>query len=291
MKEKPLVSIVIPTHNGGKLLPKAIESVLQQNYDNIEIIIIDDFSDGKDSEVILGLKGAHKRMNIFRNEKRFGFAKSLNKGIGKSKGKYIARIDDDDLWVDKNKIEKQVEFLEKNSEYVLVGGGVIVKSPDSDVEVIRYLSPKKNEDIKESLLVDNTFAHSSVVFLKSVFEKVGGYNEKFGFFSDWDLWLKMGVLGKLYNFQDYFVVYTDKECGPDNYFSRDIEIRRKLVLKAIMLWRYRKKYPGILKSLSFCFLSFIYSFFPFKNKLKVFLFKLRTNFIGSPYKYQRKNEN
>lgn len=285
MSKEPLVSVIIPTYNGEKFIKNAIDSVLQQDYNNIEIIVINDCSKDKSLDIIFDLQKKDKRIKVFENDINFGFVKSLNIGTEKATGKYIARLDDDDLWIDKDKLKKQVAFLEKNSDYVLVGSGVIAKTPNKE-EIIRYLSPETDKEIKKSLLSDNVFAHSSVVFLKNIFEEVGKYSEKFGFFSDWDLWLKMGILGKLYNFQEYFIVYTDKEMGYQKYFSRDKEIRRKLLLKISMLWKYKNEYKGFLRAFLLCIGSFFYSFLPFRNKLRVFLFMARTKLLGTPYKYK-----
>jgi glycosyltransferase involved in cell wall biosynthesis len=284
--KNPLVSVVIAVCNGEKYIKRAVESVVSQTYLNMEIIIIDDSSGDNTPQIISELKKNDPRIIILTNETNLGFVKTLNKGIASSRGKYIARLDDDDIWSDCQKIEKQVSFLEKNNDYVLTGGGVIVRKERNDEELIRYLFPETDEEIRKGLFVDNLFAHSSVVFSKMIFEKAGGYNEKFGFFADRDLWLKMGLLGKFYNFQEYFLIYSDKESGGKSYSARNLQIRRKLFLRMKMRWQYRKYYKGFLKSFLYCLLSFIYSFLPYKEKIKLFLFKLRIKILGAPYKYK-----
>lgn len=284
----PLVSVIIPTRNGKNTLIWAVGSVLSQTYSNLEIIIIDDNSDEETKKVIGEIARKDSRVRILNNEKQLGFVKTLNRGIKDSNGKYIARIDDDDCWIDNKKIEKQVYFLETNKEYVLVGGGVIrVKS--NGEEVVRYLLPKSDSDIRKNILINNAFAHSAVVFSRDAFSRVAGYNEEFGFFADRDLWLKLGEVGKFYNFPEYFISYLDKEIE-GNYKSRDVLIRRKLIQNLKLRLRYRKEYGGFMKSIVLVFFSYFYSFVPYKNSVWPIIYKIRTVIFGEPsYKYENKN--
>jgi glycosyltransferase involved in cell wall biosynthesis len=275
-----LVSIIIPTYNGGKHIERAIDSVLKQTYKNIEIIVIDDGSTDETPEIIGELSKKEPKIVVIINETNIGFVKSLNKGVGEARGKYIARLDDDDSWCDSKKLEKQVRFLEKNKDFVLVGGGII-KIDEDNREIGRYLFPKKDKDIRKSILIDNLFAHSTVLVRKDVWEKVEGYNEQFGFFADMDLWLKIGRMGKFYNFQEYFTYYLDKETA-GNYSMRNKDIRRKLGLLIRLRKKYRNDYPGYKKAYLFCWASYFYSFLPFKQKLRPALLKLRGLIIGPP---------
>jgi glycosyltransferase involved in cell wall biosynthesis len=283
--ENPLVSVIIPTYNGQEYVEYSVDSVLTQSYQSIEIIIINDGSSDGTANVLERVAKKDNRIKVLSNEKNKGFVKALNIGIQKSKGVYIARLDDDDRWSDPKKLEKQMDFLKKNPEYVLVGGGVIIKNQTQGTQVAKYLFPEHDKAIRDSLLTYNVFSHSSVVFLKNAFEKVGGYDEKFGFFADADLWLKMGMVGKLHNLQEYFTVYLDKEAALQDYSTRDKEIRRRLFLRIAMKWRHRKAYPHFAKALLFCIISYLYSFLPYKARLKPFLFKVRTIILGTPYKY------
>ena len=287
----PLVSVIIPTHNGEKFLRYALGGVLEQTYDNIEIIIINDVSIDGTEAVVLEFKKKDPRIMYFKNEHNTGFVKSLNSGISKARGEYIARVDDDDAWIDIKKLDKQISFLEKNQNYVLVGGGVIIIN-SSRKEVAGYLFPQRDEDIRNAILVDNIFAHSSVVFRKNAFLKVGGYDEKFGFFADRDLWLKLGTIGKFYNFPEHFIYYLDKEEDISNYKSRNDHIRRKLKLNIELRRIYRRYYPGFYKSLIICLASYIYSYLPYRQKLRWIIFKIRVLIFGPPpYTYVKPPSN
>lgn len=279
-----LVSVIIPTYNRKELAIKAINSVLSQTYSYIEIVVMDDASTDGTSATILELAKKHSNIVCIKNESNLGFARNLNKGISLARGEYIARLDDDDLWIDARKIEKQVNFLENNKGYVLVGGGV-VKINKAGKEVIKYLLLEKDEDIRKALLVDNVFAHSTVLFKKVTWVKAGGYDLQFGFFADWALWLEFGKIGKLYNFQEFFIHYLDQEENKGNS-TRDYQIRRKLRAKIALTRKYKNYYLGGNKAFLLSFASYCYSFIPFRRKLWPVIFQIRKLLFGTPpYKY------
>jgi len=286
MKEDPLVSVILPTHNRAKYIRRAIESAMGQSYPNIELIVVNDASTDNTGEIISGMRLGNPKITILHNEKKSGIVVSLNKGIKKANGKYIARLDDDDVWCDKNKIEKQVNFLEKNQGYSLVGGGV-VRVNQSGKEIVRYFLPEKDEDIRRVILTNNTFVHTSVLFKKDAFNKVGGYDSDFLFVEDWDLWMKMGTVGKFYNFQEFFVRYLDQEYdNPHHYRNRGI--RRKISLNIKLRRKHKDYYPGYKKALLLSFASYFYSFLPFKKRAWPLTFWIRNIIFGSsPYTYFR----
>lgn len=267
MNNQPLVSIILPTYNRAKYIKKALESALSQSYKNIEIIIIDDGSTDETRKVLEAyLKDS--RVKYFFQENQ-GVSKARKKGINISSGKYIAILDSDDFWLDSKKLEKQIDFLENHSEYVLVGGGVI-RIDESGKEIVRHLLPEDDKDIKNSILLDNLFVHSTVVFNKEIWEMAGGFNESLNFSEDWDLWLRFGKFGKFYNFQEYFTCYLQGEQNMSNF-----NIRRNLKLNIKLRKKYRKDYPGFWKAFLFGWANYLYSFLPFKSKLYPIFFKLR----------------
>lgn len=285
--ENPLVSVIMPTFNGAKYIRRAIESVQGQTYKNIEIVIVDDGSVDKTLDIISDLCKKDTRIIILLNEINIGFVKSLNRGAKRAEGKYIARIDDDDFWCDPKRLEKQVFFLQAHPEYVLVGGGMI-KIDENKREVSRYLFPEKDKDIRKTILLGDSISHGTVVFRKDSFEKVGGFDEEFGFFADLALSLKLGRVGKIYNFQEYFFYYFDKELGT-NYAMRNYDIRRKIWNFIALKKRHKNDYPGYKKAYLYCWASYFYSFLPFRQKLRPFLVKIRALIFGRPaYKYIKK---
>ena len=117
LSEDSKISIILPTFNAEKYLEKTIFSIISQNYKNFELIIVDN----KSTDNTINIVHKFKKINlIIINKKTKNLAEALNLGIGVSNGKYIARIDADDL-IRKNRFVKQVEFLENNLDYDIVG--------------------------------------------------------------------------------------------------------------------------------------------------------------------------
>src|SRR5205085_5008645 len=108
---KPEVSILMSAFNVEKYIAFAIESVINQTYKNWELIIIDDASNDKTPEIVNKYKKKDKRIRYHSVDCNQGSFKCLNQGILLSSGKYIANLDSDDIWIDKNKLERQIKFL------------------------------------------------------------------------------------------------------------------------------------------------------------------------------------
>ena len=272
MNKAPLVSIILPTYNRSKSLARAIESVLDQSYNNFELVIIDDGS--RDNTLSLVSKYQDPRIKIIKNKENLGFVKSLNKGINYAKGKYISRIDDDDLWPDSSKLRKQVEFLEDNPEYVLVGCGII-RIDSQGREIRRYLLPEKDKEIREIMLITSPFAHIGTVFRKQAWESVGGYDEKLYFSQDFNLWAKLGKVGKLYNIPEHLTCASD---GKENRTNKRIHYHLWLSQKVRL--RHRKDYPHFYKAYLLGWGAYLFSFLPFQRKLKPLYSRLRHFFLG-----------
>ena len=113
---EPLVSIVTPVYNGSSTIGKTIESVLNQTYKNFEMIIVDDVSDDDTVKIIKSYQTKDKRIKLISLRKKGGASVARNKAISSAKGKYIAFLDGDDLWK-KDKLDKQISFMENNNIY------------------------------------------------------------------------------------------------------------------------------------------------------------------------------
>lgn len=269
-RRQPLVSIILPTFNREKLIKKSVESVLSQTYKNLELVVIDDFSSDSTPDVLSQYQRDDQRVKVIRNGENIGFVRSLNKGIKQANGFYVARIDDDDFWCDKQKLEKQVNFLENNPDYALAGGGV-VKTDEKGREVARFLFPESDPEIRQRMLLSDPFVHSSVLFKKDDWQTANGYDENFDYSQDWDLWAKLGRLGKLYNFQEYFVYYLQ---GKQNRCNKNI--RHHLFLNIKLRQKYRNDYPNFFKAYLAGWGAYFFSFLPFQKKLMPVFSRLRS---------------
>jgi glycosyltransferase involved in cell wall biosynthesis len=261
------------TYNQAQFIKRAIESIVSQSYKNIEIIVIDDGSTDNTKEILCSYIKNKKIRYIY--QKNLGPAAARNTGIRNSQGKYIAILDSDDYWIHSQKIEKQVEFLENNPDCVVAGGGLITKDEKSK-EIRKYLYPETDEQIRKAILIRNPIAHSTVMFKKRDWESVGGYGKVNLWFSeDWNLWLKLGRLGKFYNFQEYFS-YGIKHTGS---ISRK-NIRKSLLSDIELRRKYRKYFPNFLLGYFLGWFYYFYSFFPIRNQFHLISSKLKRVIFG-----------
>jgi glycosyltransferase involved in cell wall biosynthesis len=257
MDNYPLVTIVLPTYNRLKWLLKSIDSVVEQSYSNWELYVIDDISCDGTEEKMNELSVADSRIKYHKLPvtDEIGISKFLNFGIFNGHGKYIARLDDDDKWIDKDKLKKQVEFLEKNDDYVLVGGGVIAID-ENEIELFRYLENETDTQIRKKALLSNPFTHPTVLFRRETAAKIGGYRI-LEYAEDWDFWLMLGREGKLYNFPEYFAHYL--MAGQNISLKNQRGLAKKLfeIIKA-----HKDYYPNYWKGVLVNTLQLIHSYTP-----------------------------
>lgn len=203
----------MPVYNGEKFLKDAILSILNQTYRNFELIIINDASTDSTMDVINSFHD--KRIKLLINSSNLGVAKSLNKGLKKAKGEYIARCDADDINLEK-RFEIQVRFLEHNKDYVLVGSnfefinssGKIIKDWDKKINSIFPVQknlPLSDRDIRRKMLFRNQILHPSTMFRRKAVLKAGCYKEIFNGAEDYELWFRMLKIGKFQNLADCLV--------------------------------------------------------------------------------------
>lgn len=254
---EPVVSIVLPTYNRSTLLSRAIQSVLDQGYQNWELVIIDDASTDDTKEVLEVWQKKDERIRVIRNQKNQypDISKILNDGMKAAKGKYIARLDDDDYWNDSRKLDRQVDFLDSHPDYVIVGSGMILID-EHNTELYRYLKKEKDDEIRRNALVANPFSHTTVMFRREVALALGGYDGS-RYVEDWGLWLRLGKAGKMYNFPEYFTSYL--VAGQNKSL-----LHQRASARAILgiIWHHRRDYPRFWFGISLNLFQYFYSFLP-----------------------------
>ena len=182
------VSIIIPSYNRLPLLKEAVDSVLAQNFEDFELIVVDDGStDGTADE----MKKYGGRVRLLRHPENRGVSAARNRGILNAKGKYIAFLDSDDLWV-KGKLKIQVAFLEDNPHYP------ICYTDEIWIRRGKRVNPKNKHAkysgwIFEKCLPLCIISPSSVMMKKTLFSKVGLFDEALPVCEDYDLWLRISA--------------------------------------------------------------------------------------------------
>ena len=187
-----MVSVILPVYNGGGFIGEAINSILNQTYNNFELVIINDGSIDDSEKVIKEFKD--DRIRYFSFGENRGLVASLNFGIEKAQGKYIARIDADDISAT-NRLEEQVNFFENSPEYVILGTSVEL-IPSGKIKV----PPLIDQEIKLGLVFNNVFYHSTVMFRSDLVRLHGlRYHPHFLGCEDYQLWTQAITFGKAGN--------------------------------------------------------------------------------------------
>ncbi len=202
--EVALVSVILPVYNGEQYLKESVESILNQTYRKIELIIINDCSSDNSDEIIKSFED--ERINYHKNLENLNLIQTLNKGISISKGKYIVRIDQDDIALPE-RIEKQVLYMETNPECVVCGSYIqLIKKDILTDEIVKYYS--NNDDIKFALLFHSPFAHPAVIIRAGILhENTVSYNNLYTHAEDYQLWTKLSTYGKFHNIPDVLTHY------------------------------------------------------------------------------------
>ena len=193
----PLISVVIPTYNRADLIPKAIQSVLDQTYQNWELIIVDNYSDDGTKEVIDSFKDP--RISMLLLPRTGSVAASRNMGVQHSKGEWIAFLDSDDWWFT-TKLSTVCEVIQTNPD--LIYHDLQIVSGLNDAKSHKKTKSRKLKDpiFLDLLLNGNDISLSSVVVRKSILIKVNGMNESPAFFAieDYETWLRIAKITNLF---------------------------------------------------------------------------------------------
>lgn len=243
----PLVSVVMSVFNAEVYVGEAIESILNQTFNDFEFIIVNDGSEDSTSDILEKYRKNDKRINIFTQENK-GLTKSLNIGINNSSGKYIARQDADDFSYPE-RIESQVDAFKNNSGLILLGTRAII-----NFKGFMYESPKYNDaQIKNRITKYNIFVHSSVMFRRSEFMKIGMYNELYKTAQDYEAWMRLSSLGKLSILENVLVERTVRKNSISN---------KKILFQCYNGFKIRRPYIPLIFNIILAFYQFTSDFAP-----------------------------
>ncbi|KKS02247.1 MAG: Glycosyltransferase, group 2 family [candidate division WWE3 bacterium GW2011_GWF2_41_45] len=239
---KPNVSVVMGVYNGEKYLHEAIESVLNQTYRNFEFIIVNDGSTDNTEKIILRYKNKDDRIKYLKNKLNVGQSKTWNLAIDKSRGKYIARMDADDICLS-NRFEEQIKFLNNNPNIDVLGTQYFIINANEIKSIKSSLVPRDLRDAKPSV------HHPTCILKKELFVKFGKYNSKFDGAEDLELWYRFYSNGvNFYNINKYLFKYR---IHGNNVSVKKIKRQVYLQLKINIL--------GIFKyHINFSFKGYVY---------------------------------
>lgn len=204
MNSSPLISVCIAVYNRQKFIQAAIESVLNQTYQNFEIIIIDDGS--KDDTVSIIESIADSRIKLFKNESNQGVVYTRNRYLELANGEFIAILDSDDLWFP-DKLEKQYHFFASQPDYGICGTTARKEYENGSTEIWNY--PSSDSDIRARLLWGSSMVHSSVMFRKNIMDaKKIKYDSTIKQAEDYDFIRQFVFVTKAYNIEEVLTRYA-----------------------------------------------------------------------------------
>ena len=231
-QEMALVSVVMPVYNSSQYLQEAIDSIRNQTYTNWELLIINEFGSEDGSREIVKLNAEKDpRIKLYQNEKRLGLAESLNLGMRISNGKYIARMDADDL-SHSTRLEKQVRIMEADESIGICGTYQHHFGPNIDWV---HKPPVNPETCKANLLFDCDLCHSTLMLRKEVFLSNQLFYDSTYMAEDFELWSRAASVTKITNIPE---VLGEYRWGEDNITQQKKKELAKehsvIVAKALM---------------------------------------------------------
>lgn len=185
----PEVSVVIPTRNRRDMLLQALRSVLAQMDVPIEVVVVDDGSGDDTPSSVTAL--ADPRVRLVVNESSRGVAATRNRGVGEAIGRWIAFLDDDDLWAP-DKLSRQLSAAQDSGRGWVYAGAVSV---DASLRIVSRGAPPSSEEVLRDLLLRNTVpaGASNVVVRKDLLDSAPAFDVKLRHLADWDLWIRLGL--------------------------------------------------------------------------------------------------
>ena len=199
----PKITVLMSVFNGEQFLCESIESILNQTFIDLEFLIINDGSIDSSQEIILSYNDP--RIILLNNDENVGLSKSLNRGIRRSRGEYVARQDADDI-SHPDRLKMQYEYMETNNCDVTCCRYQYMDKRGKRLLWVSEMFSGKSLKLKLINLKD-PISHGSVLMNKNSLVDAGGYNESFEFSQDYELWLRLLSMGKRIECIDYVGYY------------------------------------------------------------------------------------
>lgn len=251
------VLILIPNYNNLEKLQFSFFNI-QDFCKKYKFLIVDDGSiknitEGDFAEFDLNI-------DIRTLNENYGIEYALNVGINyavENEFKYIARLDSGDYW-DSEKLEKQIEFLNTNPEYALVGTNSIFFDDASKAEIKKYTLPISYNAIKRKMHINSCFIHSSVLIRISALKDVGYYSEKYKYAEDMELFFRIMQKYKVCNLNEYLTHYETNDFSSISYAKRRKQIASRIKIQIKYFnWSYWESYFGIIRSIALLMFDFV----------------------------------
>jgi len=222
----PPISVIMSVYNGEEYLAEAMDSILNQTLGDFEFVIIDDGSKDRSIEIVQEYAKRDSRI-VFEARENAGLPAALNYAARKSKGKYLARMDPDDISMP-DRFEKQFAFMEAHPEVACVGSRVTLIEPFG-VPYLNTDHPLTHEEIDRDMLkgIGWSIVHPVAFMRKESLEKAGWYNESYRTSQDFELWLRMAEIGRMANLPEHLLQYR-QHLGSANFAKAEQQKKFKV---------------------------------------------------------------
>ncbi len=227
----PTISVIMPNYNGEKYIAEAIESILNQTFSDFEFIIVDDASTDKSWEIIEEYTEKDIRIIALRNKQNSWICKTLNIGLEQAKGKYIARMDSDDISLPE-RFEKQYNFLEAHNDTILVWGASIYIDGKGEKFGERKVETE-SENIDRQINFANPIVHAASFFRKNTFR----YFHHYRMVEDYHMWYQLRSLGKLANIAEPLILYRRHWDNITMQFSQQLKSKYLQFIVVLLYWK------------------------------------------------------
>lgn len=205
MPSAPLISVLMSAYNAERFLAPAVRSILNQTHSNLELIICDDGSTDRTPAILDRFARRDPRIRLLRQPNQ-GLVAALNSALQIARGPYIARMDADDIALPR-RLELQVNFMERNPRIGCVGGAWQVID-EAGRPIHPNFPPTAHADIDARALTGiNPMCHPTTLMRRQVLEQLGGYDPRFQYAQDLDLWLRMAEVSQLTNIRQIVLQY------------------------------------------------------------------------------------
>ena len=225
--ESPLVSVLLPAYNAEKYIDAAVDSILAQSLPDLELLVIDDAS--RDSTVSRISERRDARIRLLRSTSgNTGVAAALNRGLEAARGRYLARMDADDV-AHTDRLRRQLDVLRRNPSVGLIGSAVQPIDGDGRAAGEPWRLPTTSAQLRWHLFMDNQFAHPSVMMTRAAVEAVGDYSTTCPGAEDYDLWLRIASRFDVMNLPE---VLVDYRLHPDSITGKAAALGHRSALAA-----------------------------------------------------------
>jgi glycosyltransferase involved in cell wall biosynthesis len=235
MSASPTVTVLMPVYNAARFVAETVDTVLAQTFGDFEFVIINDGSTDNSLEILRGYARRDDRIRLI-SRPNTGYVAALNEGLGVARGEFVARIDADDL-ADPRRLELQVARMRSEPQLVALGSNALAIDEDGYM-IGEYAVPLTHEEIETAHLRGSSSIHHPAVMLRpEAVKRVGGYRKELMPCEDFDLWLRLGEVGRVANLPEKLLT---KRLFVGSAVATNLAKQEKLVKQIVAeAWRRR----------------------------------------------------